>query len=52
MGQEEATGIAESIEERNGDGKVFYTCLGHPDDFKNEAFNNMVKIAVIWSLMK
>jgi type 1 glutamine amidotransferase len=36
--------------ERPGGGKVFYTCLGHQDDFKSEAFVGMVKNAVNWTL--
>jgi type 1 glutamine amidotransferase len=36
--------------ERKGGGKVFYTCLGHQDDFKNEAFVGMVKNAVEWCI--
>ncbi|HEY2784348.1 MAG TPA: ThuA domain-containing protein [Fimbriiglobus sp.] len=38
--------------ERKGGGKVFYTCLGHQDDFKSEAFVGMVKNAVMWSISK
>jgi hypothetical protein len=30
-------------------GRVFYTSLGHPDDFKNEAFRRMLKSAVHWA---
>jgi nicotinamidase-related amidase/type 1 glutamine amidotransferase len=38
--------------ERKGGGRVFYTCLGHQDDFKNEAFVGMVKNATDWYLKK
>ncbi|RJP21219.1 MAG: ThuA domain-containing protein [Candidatus Omnitrophota bacterium] len=29
-------------------GKIFYTSLGHPDDFKNENFLRMVSNALFW----
>ena len=31
-------------------GKVFYTSLGHPDDFKNDSFCKLLKNAVVWAL--
>ena len=30
--------------------RVFYTSLGHPDDFKNASFRTMLKNAVFWAL--
>jgi type 1 glutamine amidotransferase len=32
------------------EGRVFYTSLGHPDDFRNEAFNRLLVNAVFWAL--
>jgi type 1 glutamine amidotransferase len=31
-------------------GRVFYTSLGHPDDFDNDGFNRMLVGAVFWCL--
>jgi type 1 glutamine amidotransferase len=31
-------------------GRMFYTTLGHPGDFQNEAFRRMLVNAVRWSL--
>jgi type 1 glutamine amidotransferase/nicotinamidase-related amidase len=36
----------------SGRGRVFYTSLGHPDDFKLEAFRRMLVNAVFWTLGK
>ncbi len=33
-------------------GKVFYTGLGHPDDFKEPAFRKLLANAIIWALAK
>jgi nicotinamidase-related amidase/type 1 glutamine amidotransferase len=33
-------------------GRVFYTTLGHPDDFRIEAFNRMLINAVNWALQR
>ena len=33
-----------------GRGKVFYTSLGHPDDFKEPQFHTMLVNAVKWVL--
>ncbi len=33
-------------------GKVFYTGLGHPDDFKQPAFRKLLANAIQWSMMK
>jgi putative membrane-bound dehydrogenase-like protein len=33
-------------------GRVFYTSLGHPDDFKNENFIRMLTNAVFWTAKK
>jgi type 1 glutamine amidotransferase/nicotinamidase-related amidase len=30
-------------------GRVFYTSLGHPDDFKQAAFNRLLKNALLWA---
>jgi type 1 glutamine amidotransferase len=30
--------------------RIFYTTLGHPDDFQTEAFNRMLSNAVHWTL--
>jgi len=35
---------------RPGGGRVFYTSLGHADDFKLEAFRRMLTNAVFWAL--
>jgi type 1 glutamine amidotransferase/nicotinamidase-related amidase len=31
-------------------GRVFYTSLGHPDDFKEPAFNRLLKNAIAWAV--
>jgi type 1 glutamine amidotransferase len=31
-------------------GRVFFTTLGHPDDFKNEAFNELLLGGIRWAL--
>jgi type 1 glutamine amidotransferase len=36
------------VREHNG-GRVFYTSLGHPDDFKNESFVRMLTNAIFWT---
>lgn len=33
-------------------GRVFYTSLGHPDDFQSEDFNRLLTNAVMWALGK
>jgi len=33
---------------KNGN-RVFYTSLGHPDDFQSESFNRLLKNAVYWA---
>jgi hypothetical protein len=33
-----------------GGRRVFYTCLGHPDDFKIEQFNRLLSNAIRWAL--
>lgn len=33
-----------------GKSRVFYTSLGHPDDFKNPAFRRLLTNAVFWAL--
>ena len=30
--------------------RVFYTSLGHPDDFQNEAFRRLLRNAILWEL--
>jgi type 1 glutamine amidotransferase len=30
-------------------GRVFYTSLGHPEDFKNDNFVRMLKNAIYWT---
>ena len=35
-----------------GGGRVFYTSLGHPDDFKLPAFRQMLLNAIFWALDK
>ena len=32
--------------------RIFYTSLGHPDDFKNPAFRRLLTNAIAWSLNK
>ncbi|MHC4185829.1 MAG: ThuA domain-containing protein, partial [Planctomycetota bacterium] len=34
----------------SGGGRVFYTSLGHPDDFKLTWFRRMLTNAVFWAL--
>ncbi len=36
------------VREHNG-GRVFYTSLGHPDDFKNDGFVRMLTNAIFWT---
>jgi type 1 glutamine amidotransferase len=36
----------------SGGGRVFYTSLGHPDDFKLPAFRQMLSNAIFWALDK
>ena len=33
-------------------GRVFYTSLGHPNDFKEESFKNLVRNGIEWALGK
>jgi type 1 glutamine amidotransferase len=33
-----------------GKSRVFYTSLGHPDDFSSEDFNRLLGNAVLWAL--
>lgn len=35
-----------------GKSRVFYTSLGHPDDFKNEQFRTLLVNAVFWAMNK
>lgn len=35
-----------------GDSRVFYTSLGHPEDFKNEGFKRLLVNAVFWAMDK
>ena len=35
-----------------GKSRIFYTSLGHPDDFKNKDFNRLLTNAVFWALAK
>ncbi|MFA6545194.1 MAG: ThuA domain-containing protein, partial [Limisphaerales bacterium] len=35
-----------------GQARIFYTSLGHPDDFKNPEFRHMLVNAVAWALVK
>ncbi|NOR66364.1 MAG: nicotinamidase, partial [Woeseiaceae bacterium] len=35
-----------------GKSRVFYTSLGHPDDFKNEHFRTLLINAVFWAIKK
>ena len=37
--------------QQNG-GRVFYTSLGHPNDFKQESFRNLVRNGMEWTLGK
>ena len=39
------------VREHKG-GRVFYTSLGHPDDFKDENFVRMLTNAVFWTAKK
>ena len=34
------------------DGRVFYTSLGHPDDFKNDSFCKFLVNAIYWAIGK
>ena len=33
-------------------GRIFYTSLGHPNDFKEESFRNLVRNAMEWAIQK
>jgi type 1 glutamine amidotransferase len=33
-------------------GRVFYTALGHPDDFKTPQFRTLLKNAILWAADK
>ncbi len=33
-------------------GRIFYTSLGHPNDFKEESFRNLVRNGMEWALQK
>jgi nicotinamidase-related amidase/type 1 glutamine amidotransferase len=46
---EPLTWIREAAPDR---GKVFYTALGHPDDFKEPAFHHLLVNAIHWALKK
>lgn len=37
---------------RHGNSRVFYTSLGHPDDFKNPQFRKLLTNAVFWTMMR
>lgn len=37
---------------RYGNSRVFYTSLGHPDDFKNPQFRKLLTNAVFWAMAK
>ena len=37
---------------RRGPARVFYTSLGHPDDFENRSFRVLLRNAVLWALDK
>jgi type 1 glutamine amidotransferase len=37
-------------EKAQGRGKVFYTGLGHPDDFKLPAFRQLMVNAIHWAV--
>lgn len=36
----------------SGGGRVFYTSLGHPDDFKSQAFRRLLKNGIEWAIRK
>jgi type 1 glutamine amidotransferase len=35
---------------RTGQSRVFYTSLGHPDDFQNPAFQKLLLNGICWAL--
>jgi hypothetical protein len=37
---------------KNGDGRVFYSSLGGPDDFKNKIFQTMLVNAIFWTAQR
>lgn len=39
-------------EKADGRGRVFYTCLGHVDDFQQEAFLKLLKNGIAWATGK
>jgi type 1 glutamine amidotransferase len=49
-------GVSEAVtwirEPAPGRGKVFYTSLGHPEDFKESAFRHLLVNALRWSIGK
>ncbi len=52
MGQAEGIPLAEPVAwtwTRKGGGRVFYTSLGHPDDFKEEAFTTLLRNGILWA---
>jgi type 1 glutamine amidotransferase/nicotinamidase-related amidase len=41
--------VAWTREKADGRGRVFYTSLGHPDDFKQPAFVALLKNGILWA---
>ena len=39
-------------QETKGKSRVFYTSLGHPDDFKSDAFQTLLVNGILWALKK
>jgi type 1 glutamine amidotransferase len=33
-------------------GRIFYTSLGHPNDFKEESFRSLVRNGMEWAMQK
>jgi type 1 glutamine amidotransferase len=52
VGRAESIPLAEPVAwtwTRKGGGPVFYTSLGHPDDFKNESFTALLRNGILWA---
>jgi nicotinamidase-related amidase/type 1 glutamine amidotransferase len=51
-GQAEGVPVGEPVAwtwTRKGGGRVFYTSLGHPDDFKDESFTALLRNGILWA---
>jgi nicotinamidase-related amidase len=51
-GNSPAEPVAWVREKAAGRGRVFYTCLGHVEDFQQEAFQKLLKNGIAWATAK